>query len=312
MPFENKKQILIIGGAVIAGIAAVVLTSNYVKNSIEGQTASLAEQYDAKQKGMASQIQQRSDQQMAALAQELERVKTEQTAAMQKQIAALQETQRQEAQKQARQQAQQQAQQQALQQAQQQAQQAQQEQARMRQIVQVQKVRKPSLALKTPVGKRAVTVMIDSLAAVGGLINAGDFVDVIAQLNVPFQEPDKKTVTAMIFQGLQVLAINTNEDDPGAYDVQQAASSLKITFAVDPQEAGLLTFASKNGSLELALRSPEESEHQTVKADTWKTLAEYVLKNQGLDIKNPDGETVNNKPVENKTNVQIFRGGKEL
>ena len=76
-------------------------------------------------------------------------------------------------------------------------------------------------------GKRAVTVMIDSLAAVGGLLNAGDFVDVIAQLNVPSQDPDKKTVTAMIFQGLQVLAVNTNEDDPGAYDDQQAASFFK-------------------------------------------------------------------------------------
>ena len=52
MPFENKKQLLIIVGAVAAGIVAVVLTSNYVKTSIEGQTASLAEQYDAKQKEM--------------------------------------------------------------------------------------------------------------------------------------------------------------------------------------------------------------------------------------------------------------------
>ena len=282
MPFENKKQLLIIVGAVAAGIVAVVLTSTYVKNSIEGQTASLAEQYGAKQKDIVAQIQQRNDQQMAALAQELERVKSQQAAALQKQMAVLQ---------------------------------AAQQQARAQQpVAQTQKIRKPSLALKTPVGKRAITVKIDSLAAVGGLLNAGDFVDVIAELNVPSQESDKKTVTAMIFQGLQVLAINTNEDDPGAYDDQQAASSLKITFAVDPQEAGLLAFANKNGSLELALRSPDESEHQTVKADTWKTLADYVLKNQGLNIKDPDGETANanSKPTESKPSIQIFRGGKEL
>ena len=89
-------------------------------------------------------------------------------------------------------------------------------------------------------------------------------------------------------------------------------ASLKITFAVDPQEAGLLAFADKNGNLELALRSPDETEHQMVKADTWKTLADYVLKNQGLDIQNPDGEQANNKPEENKPSIQIFRGGKEL
>jgi pilus assembly protein CpaB len=271
LPVENRKQLLIIVGAVAAGIVAVVLASNYVKSSIEGQTALLAEQYDARQKEMVSKIQQRSDQQMAALAQELERVKSEQAAAIKKQMAAMQEVQGQ----------------------------------------QPQKARKPSLALKTPVGKRAVTVRIDSLAAVGGLLNAGDFVDVIAELNVPSLDQNKKTVTAVIFQGLQVLAVNTNEDDPGAYDEQQAAVSLKITVAVDPQEAGLLAFADKNGKLELALRSPEDSNHQMVKADTWKTLADYVLKNQGLDIQNPDGETVN-KSVGSKPSIQIFRGGKEL
>src|SRR5258708_4674068 len=116
----------------------------------------------------------------------------------------------------------------------------------------------------------------------------------------------------MIFQGLQVLAINTNEDDPGAYDDQQAAASLKITVAVDPQEAGLLAFADKNGSLELALRSPDDTEHKMVKANTWKTLADYVLKNQGLNIQDPDGENAANKPIESKPSIEIFRGGKQL
>lgn len=286
MAFENKKQLLIIVGAVAAGIIAVFLTSNYVKSAIQNQTAALSEQYDVKQKDMVSQIQQRSEQQMAALAQEIDRVKTDDAAAMKKQKAELQAAQ----------------QQQALMIMQQQ---------RQQQVQVKPQVRKPSLALKTPVGKRAVTVKIDSLAAVGGLINPGDFVDVIAQLSVPSQESDRKTVTAMIFQGLQVLAINTNEDDPGAYDEQQAANNLKITFAVDPQEAGLLAFADKNGNLELALRSPDDNEHQSVKANTWKTLADYVLKNQGLDIQNPDEEP-EAKPEETKPSIQIFRGGKEL
>lgn len=278
MPLENKKQLLIILGAVAAGIFAVVLTSGYVKTSVEGQTAALAERYDVRQKEAVAQIQQRSDQQMAALAGELERVKVEQAQAMQKQIAALQsELQRRP----------------------------------VSQAIEIKKVRKPSLAVKTPAGKRAVTVMIDSLEAVGGLLNAGDFVDVIAELNVPSQTAEKKSVTAMIFQGLQVLAINTNMDDPGDYDQQQAVSSLKVTFAVDPQEAGLLAFANKNGRLQLALRSPDETESKRVKASTWKTLADYVLQNQGYNIQNPDDE----KGKENtapKSTIQIFRGGKEL
>lgn len=283
MALENKRQLLIILGALAAGLAAVVLTSSYVKTSIQSQTAALAEQYNVKQKEIAAKIQQRSDQQMAALAQELARMKKEQADAQQKQLALLQ-----------------------------QAQQAAKAQAAAAAQAAVKvKARKPSVALKTPVGKRAVTVMVDSLAAVGGLLNAGDFVDVIAHLNVPEQEnSDKKTVTAMIFQSLQVLAVNTNINDPGAYDEQQG--SLRITLAVDPQEAGLLAFANKNGNIELALRSPDETERQTVKADTWKTLTDYIMKEQGYDIKNPDGENAVTKPAENKPNIQIFRGGKEL
>ena len=288
MPFENKKQLLIIVGAVAAGIIAVVLTSNYVKTSIQDQTAALKESSDTNLKRAIDQVQSVNEQHMAQLLQELERVKSEQAANDQKQMRAMQAAQ------------------QAAVQAAQQAARAQQP------VFEAKKVRKPSLALKTPVGKRAVTVMIDSLAAVGGLLNAGDFVDVIAQLNVPVQDTDKKTVTAMIFQGLQVLAVNTNLDDPGAYDDQQASASLKVTFAVDPQEAGLLAFSDKNGKLELALRSPDESEHQQVKASTWKTLADYVLKNQGLDIQDPDGENANKQPLENRPSIQIFRGGKEL
>ena len=290
---ENKKQLMIIVGAVVAGIVAVFLTSNYVKNSIQSQTAALSEQYEVKQKEMAAQMQQKSEQQVAALTQQIERVRNEDAENLKKQMMAMQAEQQRQARI-----VEQQAQQRAL------------------QVKQV--VRKPSLALKTPVGKRAVTVKIDSLAAVGGLLNAGDFVDVIAQLTVPNKDAtaaEKKTVTAMIFQGLQVLAINTNEEDLGAYDEQQAMAALKITFAVDPQEAGLLAFADKNGTLELALRSPDDTEHKTLKANTWKTLADYVLQNQGADIQNLDEEQEAESkqgPQEKQPNIQIFRGGKEL
>jgi Flp pilus assembly protein CpaB len=284
LPVENKKQLFIILGALAAGVVAVFLASNYVQTAIRSQTQSLAEQFQAQEAQKISYVQQQDQQQMAQLAQELERVKNEDQQEMQKQMAALRAAQEQ---------------------------QARMEQQRPTTFSPVMKP-KPSLALRTPVGKRAVTVKIDSLAAVGGLLNPGDFVDVIGELTVPGQFTEKQTVTAMIFQGLEVLAVNTNEEEPGQYDTQQEAASLKITFAVDPQEAGLLEFANKNGTLELALRSPDDTEHQLVKADTWKTLADYVLKNQGLDLNNPDQLPPAEKPEESKPLIQIFRGGKEL
>lgn len=282
MAIENKKQVFLIAFAVIAGIAATALTSNYVTTSIEQKTQELHDQYERQQKQVVSQIQQRSEQQVGALKEEIARVRQEQQQAMQQAAEAMR------------------TQQIAAQQAAQQA-------------LRTAKSRRSGTMLtnKTPPGKRAVTVMIDSLNAVGGLLNAGDFVDVIAHLNMPDDEK-KKTVTAMLFQDLEVLAINTNLDDPGAYDDQQNATTLKVTFAVDPQEAGLLAFANKNGRLELALRGPNENDKQIVKASTWKTLADYVLENQGSELDVPDSEPdVSSEPSE-KPYIQIFRGGKEL
>lgn len=276
---ENRKQALLILVAVIIGFLAVLLTSKYVTDTINQNTTQLKEEYDAKQQEIVSQLQQQSEAQTAALREELEKLRQESDQKLQAQMALMQQMQQQKAQ------------------------------------AEVVKKPKPSLALRTPVGKRAVTVMIDSLAAVGGLLNAGDFVDVIAHLNVPqADEEKKKTVTAMVFQNLQVLAINTNLEEPGMYDDQQALPALKITFAVDPNEAGLLSFADKNGKIELALRSPEEGDKQVVKASTWKTLADYVLENQGANIRVPDED--GNQKVEDvapvKPSVQIFRAGKEL
>ena len=299
---ENKKQILIIILAIGAGIVATVMTAGYVQNRIEVERKIMSQQLEKKQQEFSAQ-QQQGQQQVDALIQEVTNLKGQQEQIKQQAIAAAQAAATASA-----------------------------ATANAAAGPGKQGVRKPSLALRTPPGKRAVTVMIDSLAAVGGLLDPGDFVDVIAQLNVPskkFVSKDKDKaeakdpVTAMIFQHLQILAINTNLDDKGAYDDQQAANSLKITFAVEPQEAGLITFAEKNGKLQLVLRSPTEKQNEKLKTATWKTLAEYVLQNYGSDI-GVKAETAavdddaNKAKVESvevkeaKPYIQIFRAGKEL
>lgn len=290
---ENKKQILIIVLAIGAGIVATVMTAGYVQSKIESERVLMSKQLQSKQQEFMT-MQQQSLQRVDALTQEIVALKQGQDQIKQQAIAAAQVAAK---------------------------------------NVSVgsgggkegEKIRKPSLALRTPPGKRAVTVLIDSLAAVGGLVDPGDFVDVIAQLDIPKgkgKEEKKESVTVMVFQHLQILAINTNLDDRGAYDDQQAANNLKITFAVEPQEAGFMSFAEKNGKIQLALRSPTEKKNEQVKTSTWKTLADYVLQNQGADIgvsggeaSDKDGKRANVESVdvkEAKPYIQIFRAGKEL
>jgi Flp pilus assembly protein CpaB len=177
----------------------------------------------------------------------------------------------------------------------------------------------------TPPGKRAVTIMIDSLSAVGGLINPGDFVDIIAQLKIKDPQDPKKPfqeITSVLFQNIQVLAVGANFKPVGnaqLYEAQQRARSLNVTLALAPEEAGLLTFTQTNGKLLLSLRSPAEKETQALKVASWGTLSEYVLKRQGtkLEITKPKkaegpAEEIEEIEEEERPFIQIFRGGREL
>ncbi len=272
---ENKNQLLVLLLAVGIGLLAAYLVSVYVTQSINEQTTKIAQKYQKDQK-------QRDD----AYKQEL--------GALNQKIAQVEQNMQKSAQN-----------------------------AGAVAVAEVPgKERKAvSLALRMPAGKRALTLMIDSLGAVGGLLNPGDYVDIIAQLNLPDMESSmgrkkdkekREAVTAMIFQNLQILAINTNIDQPGGYDQQQNDRSLKITFAVSPEEASLLSFAEKNGKLELALRSPNEKKSTMISAATWSTLAEYVLQNTGADLNVSDTASSGaaSLGLSQGPAIQIFKSGR--
>lgn len=284
---ENKKQIIFLVLALGIGLVGTAAVGNFVTMSIKEETTRLAIQYQKAQEGKDQQYAQEMGnlkQELMAMDANTKKAIEEATRAATAAATAAANAARPAA-------------------------------VDPKTVVQ----RKSSLALRTPTGKRAVTVKMDSLGAVGGLVNPGDFVDVIAHLTVPSAtskgKETKPTVTAMLFQGLQILAINTNLDEEGLYDDQQKEPSLKMTFAVDPQEAGLLVFAEKNGRLELALRSPNEKGRQMLSAATWSALADYVLENNGADIELAP-EQIETVVSDNKTRTpvqsfQVYRGGKE-
>jgi len=202
-------------------------------------------------------------------------------------------------------------------------------------------VQMSAFSVRTPPGKRALTISIDSLAAVGGLVNPGDFVDIIAKLEIPEElgegtdqkKVKKNPVTSVLFQNIQVLAVGTNfkplANSP-AYELQQKAKQLTVTLAVTPEEAGLLSFSQSNGTLQLALRAPAEQEKNIVQVASWDTLAEFVLEQQGTDLIIPkpkatvqsvekfEPEPETTAPIEEEVEedsgpgIQIFRGGREL
>lgn len=173
------------------------------------------------------------------------------------------------------------------------------------------------LSKKMPDGKRGVTIPIDPLSAVGGLINPGDFVDVIIDLKVPDpQKPAGETnsVTSMVFQNIEVLAVDARIQPTATQkDLEERlkSKSIQVTLAVSSEEAALLTFAQSNGKVTLSLRSNNEKTMQRVGVANWQSLSEFVEKNQGAKILSPEKPKTEEKKEEAKPYIQIFKSGVE-
>ncbi|GIW78182.1 MAG: hypothetical protein KatS3mg104_3245 [Phycisphaerae bacterium] len=191
---------------------------------------------------------------------------------------------------------------------------------------------KSSLAFRTPPGKRAYTILIDSLSAVGGLINPGDFVDIIAHLEVPSEDNESRgtrpgrrgtdageepTLSTMVFQNVQILAVDQNLQGPSGPQprggAQAQARALNVTVALAPEEVTLLSFIERNGQMKLALRAPSETKTVSIPVANWETLADYLYKKQGTEIIIPKSrsqfEAV--EPEEIEPFIPIFRGGQQ-
>jgi pilus assembly protein CpaB len=108
-------------------------------------------------------------------------------------------------------------------------------------------------------GMRAVTIPVDRVKAVAGLIQSGDRVDVMAAVG---RGPGIPPKTFTIIRGALVLAMGSELESTGAAGASPApdsgAGANTVTLGVTPEQADLLTVADLNTTLRLALRSPQE------------------------------------------------------
>jgi pilus assembly protein CpaB len=123
-----------------------------------------------------------------------------------------------------------------------------------------------------PAGKRAVSLAVNDVTGVGGLIQPEDYVDVIVTL-----DKGDNPVANMTLQDVLVLAINKTsaQNKDGAETAQ--AKDVKITtvtLAVTPDDATLLALAEVRGAVKLALRPypPVTAGGTLVAAKTMKSL----------------------------------------
>ena len=104
------------------------------------------------------------------------------------------------------------------------------------------------LAFKVPPGKRAMTVAVDEVSGIAGLIKPEDRVDVIATVSVR-DEP----YTVIALQNIQVLAVGVEMD---RRNDAKPIETRTVTLAVNYDEAKQLMAATQRGVIRLMLRSP--------------------------------------------------------
>lgn len=97
-------------------------------------------------------------------------------------------------------------------------------------------------------GYRAVSISVDPVSSVSGMIQSGDHVDLLTTLEIP-GENEPSTLT--LLQNITVLQVGgafKNEDESNSYST--------VTLMVLPTEANIINHSSKYGNLSLVLRNP--------------------------------------------------------
>ena len=107
------------------------------------------------------------------------------------------------------------------------------------------------LPVLIPEGMRAVSVRVDEVVGVAGFVQPGRRVDVLLTLN-PGTPQVPEPLTRTILQNVQVAAAGQSiqKDEQG-----QAKIVTVITLLLEPKDAEMLTLATQQGRLQLALRN---------------------------------------------------------
>ncbi|MBV9439300.1 MAG: Flp pilus assembly protein CpaB, partial [Candidatus Eremiobacteraeota bacterium] len=115
----------------------------------------------------------------------------------------------------------------------------------------------PAYALPTRLknGLRAVSISIDRVKGVSGLIEPGDRVDVIA---IPPRVGDETPRATTILRGALVLAMGNETEVAQATPSPANENLTTVTLAVTTEQADLLALADVDTTLRLALRPPLE------------------------------------------------------
>ncbi|MDF9406926.1 Flp pilus assembly protein CpaB [Pelotomaculum isophthalicicum JI] len=112
-------------------------------------------------------------------------------------------------------------------------------------------------------GKRAVTIAVNEVSGIAGLVKPGDRVDVMGTFDLQAAVgQEKSSVTSLLIQNASVLSTDqsTTQAAGNSQDSKKAAPAHTITLSVTPEQAQPLILCSEKGSIRLLLRPATDQE----------------------------------------------------
>ena len=121
----------------------------------------------------------------------------------------------------------------------------------------------PGMGARIKDGYRAVSVKVDESSGVAGWLKPGCHVDVVAVMQVDGSSANKSTISKVILENMEVLAVG---QDIGASGEVNASVTKSVTLAVPPQDVPRLHLATVQGTVRLAMRN--QYDQSNAKAQT--------------------------------------------
>jgi pilus assembly protein CpaB len=108
-------------------------------------------------------------------------------------------------------------------------------------------------------GMRAISVGVDPVSGVAGLIWPGDHVDVLLTQQLNKEPAGKRVLSETVLSNVRVIAIDQEIVQGAPAGTSQAGKIARtVTLEVTPEQAAKVTVAEELGRLALAIRAAEE------------------------------------------------------
>ncbi|WP_114970031.1 Flp pilus assembly protein CpaB [Rhodoferax ferrireducens] len=119
---------------------------------------------------------------------------------------------------------------------------------------QLERQRTPTFSARLTAGRRAVTVPVDEISSLSGMVEPGDLIDIVVSVN-----KDKQHFTFTLLQSVAVLATGTKASQHDKNSEGRARTFTTITLDTTPDDAKRVIAAREIGRVTALLRAPNDS-----------------------------------------------------